>query len=76
MMRTDIKHFGCDQPSSSECWFWTESSLPAVVSSSTDHIFIVVGEADVGYVGRVAKEAFVFGLKSEKNKNKAQCGVV
>jgi len=39
--------------------------LPAVVSSCADHVFVVVGEADVGHMSRVAEVALVFGLKSE-----------
>lgn len=39
---------------------------PAVVSSCADHVFVVVGEADVGHVSRVAEVALVFGLETEK----------
>lgn len=33
----------------------------AVVSSCADHVFVVVGEADVGHMSRVAEVALVFG---------------
>lgn len=39
--------------------------LPAVVSSCADHVFVVVGEADVGHMRRVAEVALVFGLQTE-----------
>lgn len=37
-------------------------SLPAVVSSTADHILVVVGETDVRHVSRVTKVALMFGL--------------
>ena len=44
--------------------------VPAVLSSSTDDIIVVEGEADVCHVSRVAQVALVFGLGREKNKTK------
>lgn len=42
--------------------------LPAVVSSCADHVFVVVGEADVGHMRRVAEVALVFGLQTETKR--------
>ncbi len=39
---------------------------PAVVSSCADHVFVFVGEADVGHVSWVAEVALVFGLQTER----------
>lgn len=36
--------------------------LPAVVSSSADHILVIVGETDVRHVSRVTKVTLMFGL--------------
>ena len=45
--------------------YWSAISSPAVVSSCADHMFVFMGEADVGHVSRVAEVALVFGLETE-----------
>lgn len=41
--------------------------VPAVVESRADHKLVIVGEADVGHMRRVAEVMPVFGLKSENH---------
>lgn len=36
--------------------------LPAVISSSADHILVIMRETDVRHVSRVAKVTLMFGL--------------
>lgn len=40
---------------------------PAVVASCADHVFVLMREADVGHVSRVAEVALVFGLEPQEN---------
>lgn len=42
---------------------------PAVTAASADHIFIIAGETDIGYVSRVSKVTLMFGL----NRGKRSC---
>lgn len=47
-------------------WLKLIGVLPAVISSGADDVLVIVGEANVGHVRRVAEVALVFGLQTEK----------
>lgn len=47
----------------------SEPALPAVISSSADHILVVMRETDVRHVSGVAKVTLMFGLWAKVNRD-------